>query len=68
MKTNLEYYRKKAGLTITELADKTGISITTISRVEKGAYDLTGSKWLLIADAFGLTVDELIRYNYGRGD
>lgn len=60
MRTNLEYYRKKEGLTMTELADKTGLSLSTISRVEKGARDLLGGSWLLIADALGCTVDELL--------
>ena len=60
LKNNLEYYRKQAGLTQQELADKAGVFQTEISRVEKGATDLLGHRWMLIAKALGCTLDELI--------
>lgn len=57
---NLEYYRLKAGMTQTELAEKSGVLQTDISRAEKGVKDLKGLNWASIAKVLGCTVDELL--------
>ncbi len=57
---NLECYRLKAGMTQTELAEKSGVLQTEISRAEKGVKDLKGANWASIARVLGCTVDELI--------
>ena len=56
----LRYYREKANMTQTELAKKTGVLQTDISRVEKGAKDLKGQNWANIARALECSVDELL--------
>lgn len=57
---NLEFYRKKAGLTQEELSKKTGILTSGICRVEKGVSDFNGQRWKIIAEALGCSVDELL--------
>jgi transcriptional regulator with XRE-family HTH domain len=56
----LEHYRLSRGLTQTELADKSGVLQTEISRAEKGVKDLKGMNWASIARVLGCTVDELL--------
>ena len=60
----LEYYRRKAGLSQTELAEKSGIFQTQISRAEKGVFDFKGHQWKRLAEVLGCTVDELICLNH----
>lgn len=56
----LEHYRLKAGMTQTELAEKSGVLQTEISRAEKGVKDLKGMNWVSIARVLGCSVDELL--------
>ncbi len=56
----LEHYRLKKGMTQTELAEKTGVLQTEISRAEKGVKDLKGLSWASIARVLGCSVDELL--------
>ncbi len=56
----LEFYRNREGMTQIELAEKSGILQSEISRAEKGAKDLKGQHWVSIAKALGCTVDELL--------
>lgn len=56
----LEHYRLMRGMTQTELAEKSGVLQTEISRAEKGVKDLKGANWLSIAKALDCSVDELL--------
>lgn len=56
----LEHYRLSRGLTQIELAEKSGILQSEISRAEKGAKDLKGQHWVSIAKALDCTVEELL--------
>lgn len=56
----LAYIRVRSGMTQTELAEKSGVLQTEISRAEKGVKDLKGQHWASIAKALGCTVDELL--------
>ena len=56
----LEYYRIKAGMTQMELAERSGILQSEISRAEKGIKDLKGFAWVSIARALGCCVDDLL--------
>ena len=56
----LLYFRNRANLTVKELADKSGVDGPKINRVERGIADLTGQRWLAIADALDCSVDELL--------
>lgn len=57
---NLEHYRLMKGMTQTELAEKSGVLQTEISRAEKGVKDLKGANWVSIAKALDCSVDELL--------
>ena len=58
----LEGLRKKAGWTQQELAEKTGLTQASISRIEcGGAIDVSISTADALAQAFGITIDELIQ-------
>ena len=61
MKNRLRYYRERAGLTLAQLSDKTGIDISNLSRAERGSTDFAGQRWLIVAEELGCTVDELLR-------
>lgn len=56
----LEHYRLKRGMTQTELAEKSGILQTEISRAEKGVKDFKGQNWAILARALNCSVDELL--------
>lgn len=56
----LEIFRKRNGLPQTELAEKSGVPQTDISKAEKGVKDLKGLAWRSIANVLGCTIDDLI--------
>lgn len=56
----LEYYRLKAGMTQTELAEKSGVFQAEISKAEKGVKDLKGRNWASIARVLDCSIDELL--------
>lgn len=60
---NLEYYRKKAGLTQAELSKMTAIPESVISRVENSVSDMNGARWKVVAEALGCSIDELLLVN-----
>jgi len=49
--------RNLHGMTITELADKSGLQRSHISRIEVGKYSVNIETLQSIAEAFGMTVD-----------
>jgi len=49
----IEYCRKKTGLTVMELSEKTGIAYTTIRKYEQGLIDPTYGKIEQILKACG---------------
>nr|DAL93484.1 MAG TPA: helix-turn-helix domain protein [Caudoviricetes sp.]DAZ58475.1 MAG TPA: helix-turn-helix domain protein [Caudoviricetes sp.] len=61
--TNLEWYRRAAGLSQKELSEASGVNIRQIQRVELGeaeAGNLTAKNLLAIADALGVELRRLI--------
>ena len=61
--TNLEWYRRGAGLSIKELSEASGVNIRQIQRVELGeseAGNLTAKNLLALADVLGIDPHELI--------
>lgn len=61
--TKLEWARRAAGLGQKELADKCGVNVRQIQRVELGeaeAGNLTARNLLALADALGVAARELI--------
>ena len=54
-------YRKKKNLTQQKLAEKTGLSFNTITKIEQGIGDSPTLKTLIkLADALGVGLDELV--------
>ena len=57
--------RRKAGLTIRELAAKSYISGTTISRLERGDHLGAFETVAILADALGISIDDYVGRNNG---
>jgi transcriptional regulator with XRE-family HTH domain len=57
----LERTREERELTVEELAEKSGISATTIRAVERGTWESRGDTVAKLARALGLTFDEVWR-------
>lgn len=56
----LHELRKKHRFTLVELSEATGISVSTLSRLESGARRPTLELLLPLARAHGVTLDELV--------
>jgi len=53
--------RKKSGWSQQKLAEKAGVSYNTITKIEQGAATMpTIQTMIKIADAFGISLDELV--------
>lgn len=62
-KDNLVELRKIHGLSQEELADKIGVSRQTLSKYETGESLPDIEKCKLIADVFGVSIDNLLNYD-----
>ena len=59
--TRIKYYREKNGLTIDELASKSGLRKQYIEKIESGrAYALTTTKFFRIAEALKIATGMLV--------
>jgi transcriptional regulator with XRE-family HTH domain len=56
----LKHLRQRRDITLTDLAARTGISISTLSRLEAGLRRPTLEQLLPLARAHGVTLDELV--------
>ncbi len=56
----LRALRREAGITLTALADTTGISVSTLSRLESGQRKATLELLLPLAQAYRVPLDELV--------
>lgn len=56
----LRSLRQKRALTLTQLAETTGISVSTLSRLESGDRKPTLELLLPLAEAYQVTLDELV--------
>jgi transcriptional regulator with XRE-family HTH domain len=56
----LKELRQRRDWTLTELADQTGISVSTLSRLEAGLRRPTLEQLLPLARSYGVTLDELV--------
>jgi XRE family transcriptional regulator, fatty acid utilization regulator len=55
----LRRIREERGLTVEELAERSGVSATTIRDVERGAREARGDTVAKLAKPLGLTFDEV---------
>jgi transcriptional regulator with XRE-family HTH domain len=58
--TRLRSLRRQRGTTLSDLAGRTGISLSTLSRLESGERRPTLELLLPLARAYGVTLDELV--------
>lgn len=56
----IRQYRKAAGLSQENLADKTGLSVIAISNIERGVNYPSFDHFVAIANAIGVSADELL--------
>lgn len=56
----LKELRQRREITLNELADETGISVSTLSRLEAGLRRPTLEQLLPLARSYGVTLDELV--------
>jgi transcriptional regulator with XRE-family HTH domain len=63
----LRRIRKERGLTVEGLAEKSGVSATTIRAVERGTREARLDTVAKLAKPLGLTFDEVWRLQRGRG-
>ncbi len=52
--------RKRSGLTLTELSGRTGLAVSTLSKIEMGHVSLSYDKLLLISKSLGVDMAELL--------
>ena len=60
---HLKTKRKQAGISQEELARQTGVSLTLIRDIERKAANPTLSSLVKIADAFDISIAELLDFN-----
>ncbi|WP_132992915.1 helix-turn-helix domain-containing protein [Gordonia zhaorongruii] len=58
--TRLKHLRQHRGTTLTDLSEETGISSSTLSRLESGLRRPTLEQLLPLARSYGVTLDELV--------
>ena len=63
----LRRLREEGGLTVEELAEKSGIYASTIRDVERGTREARGDTVAKLAKPLGLTFDEVWRLQRRRG-
>ncbi|OEK04346.1 helix-turn-helix domain-containing protein [Roseivirga misakiensis] len=61
MENNVKHYREKSNLTQTELAEKSGLSLRTIQRIEKGSLP-KGHTLTSLSNALGIDPDKLLNH------
>lgn len=64
---NIVYYRKKIGLTQSQLAEKLGVKTTTVSTWERGASSPDIETLYDICKIFDVTLDEMYGVNTEKG-
>jgi transcriptional regulator with XRE-family HTH domain len=55
----LKELRKENGWTLADVAERTGLAISTISKVERGQMSLTYDRFVLLAQSLGLDIGAL---------
>ena len=63
----LRRMREERGLTVEELAEKSGISASTIRAAERGTREVRGDTVAKLAKPLGLAFDEVWRLQRRRG-
>jgi transcriptional regulator with XRE-family HTH domain len=59
--------RKRLGLTLSEVSSRTGLAVSTLSKLEKGNVSLSYDKLMLLSRGFGVDMAELLSDAPGGG-
>ena len=62
MENRIEFYRKKMGLTQTDLAELLEVSRQTIGSLENGRYNPSLSLAFKISKVFNITIEDIFIY------
>ena len=62
LSSNIRFYRKRAGFTQIELAEKMGISIATLRRWEAGETSPSGTKISELAEILKISPEEIVSF------
>ncbi len=57
--STIKFHRKRLGLTLTELQNRTGINNGNLSKIERGQQSLTNDSMKAISKALGISLSEL---------
>ena len=66
--SNIRLKRKQKGMTIDELAEKIGMAPGFLGLIERGQRGTSMSNLVKISDLFGITMEQLIRYDLSTGE
>ena len=66
--SNIRLKRKQKGMTIDELAEEVGMSPGYLGLLERGQRGTSMSNLVKISDLFGITMEQLIRYDLSTGE
>jgi transcriptional regulator with XRE-family HTH domain len=58
----MRQFRRNAGLTQAQLAEKTGIHVNTIARLERGKHTPSHPTLRKLAEVLGVTVSDILGY------
>ena len=58
----MRQYRRNARLTQAELAEKTGIHVNTIARLERGEHTPSHPTLKKLAEALGVSISDILGY------
>ena len=66
--SNIRLKRKQKGMTIDELAEKFDLAPGFLGLIERGQRGTSMSNLVKISDFFGITLEQLIRYDLNTGE
>lgn len=56
----IRHLRKQSGLTLSDVSERTGLTISTLSKLERGRISLSYDKLMLLSKAFGVDMAQLL--------
>ncbi|MBQ7644087.1 MAG: helix-turn-helix transcriptional regulator [Spirochaetales bacterium] len=68
MGKRIKHFREKNGLSQYDLAERTGISRSYLSRIESGQYSLSLDYLVLIANELEVSIDDLLKDSLATAD
>src|SRR5215468_8058084 len=57
---SIRLLRKRLGLTLSQVGERTGLAVSTLSKLEQGHASLSYDKLMALSKAFGVEMSELL--------